>query len=103
MPTAAKAQPTATKETAEQRHARIAKEVASEVPGDRPESAELATAIASANELIGQKAVVLSALQERRELATLLIRAGSGSREQVAWVREYLPRKSRKGTGGDDE
>jgi hypothetical protein len=83
------------KETAEQARARIAKEVAKDVPADQPESVELTNCINRANTLIEQKAEVLAGLQQCRELATLLTQTGSGSREQVAWVREYLPRKSR--------
>lgn len=70
----------------------------SDIPEDNPESVELANCIARANTLLEQKAVVLAGIQECRELGTLLTRTGSGSREQVAWIRTYLPRKSRKGT-----
>jgi hypothetical protein len=74
-----------------------------DVPADRPESAELATTIQRANTLIEQKQEVLASLQQARELATLLIANGSGSREQVAWVRQYLPRKQRKTNGNGAE
>jgi hypothetical protein len=77
----------------------------SDVAKNSPESVELANCIARANDLIGQKAEVLAGIQECRELATLLTRTGSGSPEQVQWVRFYLPRKSRKTSeqAADDE
>lgn len=75
----------------------------SDVDANAPESVELANCINRANALLEQKVTVLSGLQECRELATLLTRTGSGSREQVAWVREYLPRKSRNKDGNGAE
>lgn len=88
--------------------ARTAKEIAetgpkdpsevdvSDIAKDAAESVELTNCINRASTLIEQKATVLSGIQECRELATLLTRTGSGSPEQVAWVRFYLPRKQRK-------
>lgn len=95
--------------------ARTAKEIAetgpkepsevdvSDVPKDQAESVELTNCINRATTLIEQKAEVLAGIQECRELATLLTRTGSGSPEQVAWVRFYLPRKSRKSNGSEAE
>ncbi len=68
----------------------------SDVPSNRPESTDLGNAIARANELIEQKAAVLADLQAVRQYCTLAITAGNGSRDQVQWVRFYLPRKKRK-------
>jgi len=80
-----------------------------DVPANKPESSELQQKIESANALIERKREVLSELQKFREACTILTETGSGSRDQVAWVRYYLPRKERKKKGdngtdnGEDE
>jgi len=75
----------------------------SDIDAKAPESVELTNCINRANTLLEQKVEVLAGLQQCRELATLLTQTGSGSREQVAWVREYLPRKSRSKNGDTTE
>lgn len=89
--------PTAVKpETEEQRVARIKKEVAAEVPNNRPEDPTLAKAIDTARERLERKAAILAEVQNSRQLTTLLIGDNLGSRDQVEWVKTYLPRKARK-------
>lgn len=74
-----------------------------DIPNDQVESAELANCIQNANSALAEKAEVLSRIQSARMLSTLLVENGSGSRDQVAWVRFYLPRKTRKTNGVTDE
>lgn len=74
-----------------------------DIPTSQPESMELANCIQNATTALEEKAEVLSRIQSARMLSTLLIQNGSGSREQVAWVRFYLPRKTRKANGVEDE
>lgn len=83
-------------ETEEQRVARITKEVASSVPANRPEDPTLAKAIETARERLERKAAILAEVQNSRQLTTLLVNDNLGSRDQVVWVRTYLPRKERK-------
>ena len=71
----------------------------SDIPEDRPESVELRNCIEKAAQGLEEKAEVLARIQSARQLSTLLIENGSGSREQVAWVRQFLPRKKRKVNG----
>jgi hypothetical protein len=68
----------------------------SDIPEDNPGSEELATLIERAAQLLDDKAEILAQLQSARQLASLLVENGSGSREQVAWVRTRLPRKKRR-------
>lgn len=55
----------------------------------------LAQYIEQATKLIEQKAAIQEKLASVRQLVRLTVDAGFGSPEQVAWVNEYLPRKSR--------
>jgi hypothetical protein len=73
----------------------------SDIPEDRPDSVELRNCIENAAQGLEEKAEVLARIQSARQLSTLLIQNGSGSREQVAWVRQFLPRKKRKVNGED--
>lgn len=73
----------------------------SDIPEDRPESADLATIIVRANDLFKQRAAVQESLQECRLLTSMMTKNGAGSREQVEWVRKYLPKKSRTDTNGE--
>lgn len=75
----------------------------SDIATDAPESVELANCIDNAGRALDEKSEVLSRIQSARMLSTLLIQNGSGSREQVAWVRFYLPRKTRKSNGAEEE
>lgn len=75
----------------------------SDIPADRPESQELTNCIEKASSALERKAEVLAEIQSARQLSTLLIENGSGSREQVEWVRTYLPRKKRKTNGESDD
>lgn len=70
-----------------------------DIPTDQEFSPELQKRIDLANVLIEQKREILTALQEVREACTILSKTGSGNRDQVAWIRFYLPRKTRKGNG----
>lgn len=72
----------------------------SDIPEDRAESPELAIAIEKANGLIEQRKAVQEQLHQCRMLGHLLADTGSGSREQIEWLRKYLPRKQKK--NGDD-
>jgi hypothetical protein len=81
----------------------IAAGLVDDIAADAPESVELQNTIENANTLLGEKAEVLGKIQSARVLSTLLIENGSGSREQAAWVRFYLPRKKRKGEDGETE
>lgn len=67
----------------------------SDIPEDRPEDATLVVAISAANERLERKAAILREIQDSRQLCDLLIKSDVGSREQVLWVRTYLPRKTR--------
>jgi hypothetical protein len=80
----------------------VAAGLVDDIPTDAPESVELGNTIENASGLLEQKAEVLAKIQSARVLSTLLIENGSGSREQAAWVRFYLPRKKRKGEDVDD-
>lgn len=75
----------------------------SDVPANREEAPELTACIERANGLLGQKADILSGIQECRQYGTLTMNMGRGNREQVAWLRFYLPRKTRKVNGQDVE
>jgi hypothetical protein len=92
-----------TPETTDEAHAALVAEVEASVPADRPEDATLAQAILIANKELEEKAEVLGRLQSSRMLTTLLVEKGVGSREQVLWVKQYLPRKKRKSNGAEDE
>jgi len=85
----------------EQAELELIAQVQSEIPADRPESVELQNAIERANVALGEKADILARIQSARELATLLIENGSGSQDQVVWVRTFLPRKTRKSDGSE--
>lgn len=74
-----------------------------DIAQDAPESVELGNTIDNAATLLEQKAEVLAKIQSARVLSTLLIENGSGSRDQAAWVRFYLPRKKRSGAADEDE
>lgn len=83
-----------------------------DIDANAPENDTMANTIEQASVALGEKAEVLKRVQEARELGTLLINMGNGSREQVAWIRFYLPRKKRKdgevesdanGVGEDEE
>jgi hypothetical protein len=76
----------------------------SDIPADREPDVTLAQKIQFASDVLDRKAELLKELGDVRELCTLLVNTGSGDREQVAWVRFYLPRKTRgKGGNGSDE
>lgn len=81
----------------------IAAGLVDDIPADRPDDVSLENTINNAVALLDQKAEVLAKVQSARVLSTLLIENGSGSREQAAWVRFYLPRKKRKGEDEGDE
>jgi hypothetical protein len=67
-----------------------------DIPVDQEFSQELQKRIDLANVLIEQKRGILAELQEVRQACTILGKTGSGNREQIAWIRFYLPRKKRK-------
>src|SRR5271165_1742071 len=67
-----------------------------DIPADNPHDDLLAQKIDFATDVLSRKADLLKELQDVRELTTLLIKTGTGSPEQVAWVRFYLPRKTHK-------
>lgn len=73
----------------------------SDVPMDREANQLVAEKIEQANALLEEKKDVLARIGDVRELLTLLVNTGTGSYEQVAWIRFYLPRKTRK--DGADE
>jgi hypothetical protein len=75
----------------------------SDIPEDRPEDPTLTVAINAANERLERKAALLREIQDSRQLCDLLVKSDVGSREQVLWVRTYMPRKLRKTTGTDGE
>lgn len=75
----------------------------SDIPANRPADPTLAKAIETAKERLERKASVLAEVQNSRNLTTLLLGDNLGSREQVLWVRTYLPRKQRKNGGSDTE
>lgn len=74
-----------------------------DIPTDREDSVELTNTINRANDLITEKLDVLKRLQSARILAHMLIENESGSQEQVKWVREHLPRKTKKDNGDETE
>lgn len=74
----------------------------SDVPTNRPADPTLAKAIETAAERLERKAAVLAEVQKSRNLTTLLVDDNLGDREQVAWVRFYLPRKKRKNGEAED-
>ena len=67
-----------------------------DIPANRPEDPTITQAIETARERLERKADVLKEVQNSRQLLTLLIESNLGSREQVQWVRFFLPRKTRK-------
>lgn len=75
----------------------------SDIPANRPADPTLAKAIETAKERLERKASVLAEVQNSRNLTTLLLGDNLGSRDQVLWVRTYLPRKQRKNGGSDTE
>lgn len=75
----------------------------SDIPMDRPTDVTLETAIENANALLAQKRELLEKIGKVRELCTLLIESSIGDQEQVAWVRFYLPRKTRKNAEDEAE
>lgn len=66
---------------------------ADDIPADRPDNDVVAEKIEFAIEALERKAAALDEVGAVRELLTLLIKTGSGSRDQVLWVRFNLPRK----------
>lgn len=74
-----------------------------DIPADNPEDATVAQKIDQAILLLEERKTLNEKVSKVRELLTLLTETGSGSREQVAWVRFFLPRKTRKtGNGGEE-
>lgn len=74
-----------------------------DIPSNREDAPELTACIERASEALGRKAEILAAIQECRQYGTMTMNMGRGSREQVAWLRFYLPRKTRKVNGQDVE
>lgn len=56
----------------------------------------LADYIDQAVDLLKQKSVIQTTLASVRQLVRLTVDAGFGSPEQIAWVDENLPKKSRQ-------
>lgn len=74
-----------------------------DIPDNREPNDTLQQALEVAMVTLEEKAEVNSRMQNQRQLTTLLVGSGMGSREQVAAVRFYLPRKTRKTSNGEVE
>lgn len=74
-----------------------------DIPEDRAPNDTLAQALEVAMVTLEEKREVNERMQNQRQLTTLLVGSGMGSREQVAEVRFYLPRKTRKTSNGEVE
>jgi hypothetical protein len=68
----------------------------------QPHDLTLQTAIENAAVLLEEKKGLLERIGKVRELCTLLVESGIGDRDQVAWVRFRLPRKTRKTANGEE-
>lgn len=73
----------------------------SDIPEDRPADTGLNAVIERANELLEQRKTLQQQFAETRLLANMMINNNVGDREQVEWVRKFLPRKT-KGNGAEE-